>query len=174
MGRLSASLAAMVALLGGLASLVPALDTPNERITLVGLTGVHLVVYHTGTEGDRDRLARPSLQADLERRLRLGGLRPLDANEALRSAGRPTLELRLHLTRSPQARQLYVYSVQLALRQQIQLARERTLESFSITWSEPPEVGTVELVHLSAVLDAMRAKVDQFLAAWRAANPDWP
>ncbi len=171
MRRLSASLAVMVALLG-MASPVPALDTPNERITLVGLTGVHVVVYHIGAEGDRDTLERSSLQAELEQRLRLAGLRPLGATEALRSAGRPTLELRLNLARSRQAYQLYVYSVQLALRQQIQLTRARTLESFAITWSEPPEVGTVEPAHLSVVLDAMRAKVDQFLAAWRAANPD--
>ena len=171
MRRLSASLAVMVALLG-MASPVPALDTPDERITLVGLTGVHVVVYHIGAEGDRDTLERSSLQAELEQRLRLAGLRPLGATEALRSAGRPTLELRLNLARSRQAHQLYVYSVQLALRQQIQLTRARTLESFAITWSEPPEVGTVEPAHLSVVLDAMRAKVDQFLAAWRAANPD--
>ena len=172
MGRLSASLAGTVALLGGLASPMPALDTPNERITLVGLTGVHVVVYHIGTEGDRDRLARSSLQAELEQRLRLAGLRALGATEALRSAGRPTLELRFNLARSRQAHQLYVYSVDLALRQQIQLARARTIESFAITWSEPPEVGTVEPAHLSVVLDAVRAKVKQFIAAWQAANPD--
>jgi hypothetical protein len=171
-GRLSASLAGTVALLGGLALPAPALDTPNERITLVGLTGVHVVVYRIGIEGDQGELARPSLLAELEQRLRLAGLRPLSPTEAVRSAGRPTLELRLHLARSRQAPRLYVYSVQLALRQQIQLARARTLESFAITWSEPSDVGTVDPAHLSVVLDAMRAKVDQFLAAWRAANPD--
>jgi len=162
----------IVAFSVALAAPALALDTPNERITLVGLTGVHVVVYHIGTEGDRDRLARSSLQAELEQRLRLAGLRPLGAIEALRSAGRPTLELRLNLARSRQAHQLYVYSVDLALRQQIQLARARTLESFAITWSEPPEVGTAEPAHLSVVLEAVRAKVDQFIAAWRAANPD--
>jgi len=172
MGRVSAAMAGIVALLTGLVSPVPALDTPNERITLVGLTGVHVVVYDTSTEGDRDGLTRASLQAELEKRLRLAGLRPLGATEALRSAGRPTLELRLNLARSRQAHQLYVYSVDLALRQQIQLARARTLESFAITWSEPPEVGTAEPAHLSVVLEAVRAKVDQFIAAWRAANPD--
>jgi hypothetical protein len=166
-----ASMAGMLALLG-LTSPAPALDTPNERITLVGLTGVHVVVYDTSPEGDRDRLRRSSLQAELEQRLRLAGLRALGANEALRSVGRPTLELRVNLARSPHAHQLYVYSVDLALRQQIQLARARTTESFAITWSEPPEVGTVEPEHLSVVLDAARAKVDQFIAAWRAANPD--
>ena len=167
---MSALMAGMVALLGWLAPPVPAIDTPNERITLVGLTTVHVVVYSTGA--DQNGLARPSLQAEVEQRLRRAGLRPLGATEALKSLGRPTLELRLHLTRSRHASQIYVYSVQLALRQQIQLARARTLESFAVTWSEPPDVGTVEPTNLSVVLEAVRAKVDQFLDAWRAANPD--
>ena len=172
MDRVSASMAGIVALLVGLAAPVSALDTPNERITLVGLTGVHVVVYDMGTERDREGLTPSSLQAELEKRLRRAGLRPLGATEALRSVGRPTLELRLSLARSRQAHQLYVYSVDLALRQQIQLARARTLESFAITWSESPDVGTVEPAQLSVVLDAVRAKVDQFIAAWQAANPD--
>ncbi|MCI0547270.1 MAG: hypothetical protein L0027_08295 [Candidatus Rokubacteria bacterium] len=169
---MSASMVGIVALLAGLASPVPALDTPNERITLVGLTGVHVVVYDVGTDGERERLTRSSLQAELEKRLRLAGLRPLGATEALRSVGRPTLELRFNLARSRHAQQLYVYTVDLALRQQIQLARARTIESFAITWSEPPDVGTVEPSQFSVVLDAVRAKVEQFIAAWRAANPD--
>jgi hypothetical protein len=160
---------------GGLALLnlvssATALDTPNERITLVGLTGVHVVVYDTSAEDARDRLTRSGLQVELEGRLRRAGLRPLGASEALKSVGRPTLELRVNLTRSRHAHQLYVYSVDLALRQQIQLTRARTTESFAITWSEPPEVGTVEPEHLFSVMDAARAKVDQFIAAWRAAN----
>lgn len=172
MGRVSAVMTATVALLMGSTSPVPALDTPNERITLVGLTGVHVVVYDMRTERDRENLTRSSLQAELEKRLRLAGLRPLEATEAIRSMGRPTLELRLNLARSRRAHELYVYSVELALRQQIQLARARTIESFAITWSEPPAVGAVEPAQLSAILDAVRAKVDQFIAAWQAANPD--
>jgi hypothetical protein len=161
----------VLALLGLLSPAV-AIDTPNERITLVGLTGVHVVVYQARTESVQGWPTRSSLQAEVEGRLRLAGLRPLGANEALRSVGRPTLELRVSLARSRHAHQLYVFSVDLALRQQIQLARARTIESFAITWSEPPEVGTVESEHFSVVLNAARAKVDQFIAAWRAANPD--
>jgi hypothetical protein len=166
--RLPAGLCFLV----GLASSGLALDTPNERITLVGLTGVHVVVYDMNAEGERAGLTRSSLQAELEERLRRAGLRVLGATEALTSAGRPTLELRLNLVRSREAPQLYVYSVDLALRQQIRLMRDRTIDSFAITWSDPPQVGTVELTRLSVVRDAVRAKADQFITAWQAANPD--
>jgi hypothetical protein len=149
-----------------------ALDTPNERITLVGLTGVHVVVYDMGGEGERAGLRPAGLQVELEQRLRRAGLRALGPSEALASKGRPTLELRLSLARSPEAPQLYVYSVDLTLRQQIQLARDRTIDSFAITWSDPPTVGTVEPARLSVVRDAVRAKLNQFIAAWQAANPD--
>ncbi|HEV8440419.1 MAG TPA: hypothetical protein VGT40_20205 [Methylomirabilota bacterium] len=166
-------MALIVTLLVGLAAPALALDTPNERITLVGLTGVHLVVYdEMHGEGERAGLGPSSLQAELEQRLRTAGLRALSASEALRSLSRPTLELRLKLMRSREVPQLYVYAVGLALRQQIQLARDRTIDSFAITWSEPPEVGTVEQARLSVVRDAIRAKVEQFITAWQAANPD--
>ena len=78
----------------------------------------------------------------------------------------------MNLARSREAPQLYVYSVELALRQEIRLARDRRIESFAITWSDPPEVGTVEPARLAVVRDAVRAKVKQFVAAWQAANPD--
>lgn len=165
-------MAGIVALLLGLVAPALAIDTPNERITLVGLTGVHVAVYDMSGEGEREGLTRSSLQAELEQRLRLAGLRPLGASEAISSAGRPTLELRLNLARFPEAPQLYVYSVELALRQEIRLMRDRTIESFAITWSDPPQVGTVEPARLSVIRDAVRAKVNQFITAWQAANPD--
>jgi hypothetical protein len=163
---------AMAGLVLSLTSPLLALDTPNERITLVGLTAVHVVVYDLRAEGDRESLTRSSLQAEVEGRLRLAGLRPLGAADAMRSAGRPTLELRVNVSRSTGAPNLYVYSVDLALRQQIQLTRARTIESYAITWSEPPDFGTVDATQFSRIMNAVRAKVEQFLVAWRAANPD--
>ena len=165
-------MAGVLALLVGLASPAPALDTPNERVTLAGLTGVHVVVTEMSAEAEREGLTRSSLQAELESRLRKGGLRVLGATEALTSTGRPTLELRVILIRSQEASQLYVNSVDLTLRQQIRLTRDRTIESFAVTWSEPPDVGAVEPARVSAVRDAIRAKVEQFVSAWLAANPD--
>jgi len=149
-----------------------ALDTPNERITLVGLTGVHVVVYEVGAEAEREGLSRSSVQAEVEQRLKRAGLRVFTPAEAMASVGRPTLELRVNLVRLPDAPQLYIYSVDLSLRQQIRLVRDRKIESYAITWSENREVGSVEAARLSAVRGAVRSKVEQFVTAWQTANPD--
>lgn len=149
-----------------------ALDTPNERVTLADLSGVHVVVEDVAPGAEREGLTRGGLQAEVEQRLRRAGLRPLTATEALASVGRPTLTLRVTLLRPPDAPQLYVYGVDLALRQQIRLVRDRAVESFALTWSDTREVGAVPAARLSVVRDAVRAKVDQFVTAWRTVNQD--
>lgn len=170
MGRLLGPIGRVFVLFAGLTSPALAFDTPNERVTLAGLTGVHVVVNELSAEAGREGLTRSSLQAELEGRLRQGGLRVLTPAEALLSVGRPTLEVRVDVTRSREAPQLYVYSVDLALRQQIRLIRDRTIESFAVTWSDTREVVVVEATRLSAVRDAVLAKVDQFVRAWQTVN----
>lgn len=155
-----------------LAAPAPALDTPNERVTLAGLTGVHVVVEEVTPDGEREGLTRASLQAEVEQRVRRAGLRPLTATEALAAAGRPTLQVRVVLLLAREAPQLYVYSVDLTLRQQIRLVRDRAVESFAVTWSENREVGAVPATRLAAVREAVRAKVDQFTQAWQIVNQD--
>ena len=172
MGRLTGPIAGLLVLLWGPVSPALALDTPNERVTLAGLTGVHVVVNELSAEAEREGLSRSSLQAELESRLRQAGLRVLTVTEALTSVGRPTLEVRVSVMTSGEAPQLYVYSVDLALRQHIRLTRDRTIESYAVTWSENREVGVVRAGHLSAVRAAVRAKVGQFITAWQTVNPD--
>lgn len=170
MGHLTGPIAGLLVLLLGTASPALALDTPNERVTLTGLTGVHLVVNEISVEAAQQELSRSSLETELASRLRQAGLRVLAADEALTSVGRPTIEVRVSLRKSSEALPFYVYSVDLALRQQIRLARDRTIDSFAITWSDNREVGVVGATRLSAVRDAVRAKVEQFITAWQTVN----
>ena len=44
MSRVAALIAGILALVVELVSPAPALDTPNERVTLEGLTAVHVIV----------------------------------------------------------------------------------------------------------------------------------
>jgi hypothetical protein len=151
---------------------VGGLDTPNERVTLAGLTGVHVVVDEVGPEAEGLGLTRSALQAEVEQRVRQAGLRVFTPGDAMASAGRPTLHLRVTLLKSQGVPPIHFYSVDLALRQQIRLARDRAIESFAITWSDSRDLGAVEPTRLSIVRAAVRAQVNQFLQAWQTANPD--
>jgi hypothetical protein len=172
MGRVGATLTVIVAFVAGVASPAPALDTPNERITLVDLTGVHVVFDEPGEEADRRGLSRSALQAEVDRRLRRAGLRVLTPTEALASVGRPTLHLRLDVSRVPDVEGVFVYSVDLSLRQHVRLTRDRTLESYAVTWSEHRAVGAVRAERLGMVRDILYQKVDEFVTAWRVSNQE--
>jgi len=161
-----------VAGLSGAAGPARALDTPNERVTLAGLTGVHVVVEEPGEAAERAGLRRASLEAEVTRRLRLAGLRVLGPAEAATAAGRPTLHLRVVVEPLPDAGDLHLYSVDLALRQQVRLVRDRAVESYAVTWSDTRVVGVARDGRLDVVRRALLEKVDQFLAAWRTVNQE--
>jgi hypothetical protein len=102
--------------------------------------------------------------------VRQAGLRVLTPDDAMASAGRPTLHLRITLLKAQGVPSRLFYSVDLALRQQIRLARDRAIESFAITWSDNRDLGAVDPSRLAVVRDAIRAQVDQFLQAWQTVN----
>ena len=161
------------AILLGLGLLAPAawaIDTPNERITLVGLTGVHVVLDEIGEAGERQGVTRARLQADVERALRHAGLRVLTPDQALASPGRPTLHVRVNVLRVQDVVDFHVYSVDLALRQHVRLVRDRALESYAVTWSEHRAVGAARADQLAVVRNVLSKKVDEFVAAWRVSN----
>lgn len=164
--------AEILLVLGLVAPAAWAIDTPNERITLVGLTGVHVVFDEIGEEGERQGVTRARLQPEVERGLRREGLRVLAPAEALASSGRPTLHLRVSVLRVPDVGNFYVYSVDLALRQQVRLVRDRTVDSYAVTWSEHRVVGAARADQLGVIRSVLLKKVDEFVAAWRVSNQE--
>ena len=167
--RLSSG-AAILLVLGHLTAAAWAIDTPNERITLVGLTGVHVVMEEIGDAGERQGVSRARLQSDVEGRLRRAGLRVLTPTEALTSTGRPTLHLQVTVLGVADPADVHVFSVDLTLRQHVRLVRDRAIESYAITWSDHRVVGAARASQLGVVRSALLEKVDEFVAAWRMAN----
>jgi hypothetical protein len=162
----------VVFVLAVLASPAWAIDTPNERVTLVGLTGVHVVFDEVGEVGERHGLTRARLQAETAQRLRGGGLRVLTPTEALTAVGRPTLHLRVIVLTIPEMPDVYVYSVDVTLRQHIRLVRDRSIESYALTWSDQRVVGAARADRLEVVRAALLRKVDDFVTAWRVTNQE--
>ena len=162
--------AAILVVLGHLVAPARAIDTPNERITLVGLTAVHVVMDEIGDTGERQGVSRARLQSEVEGRLRRAGLRVLTPAEALTSTGRPTLHLRVSVREVADPAAVHVFSVDLTLRQHVRLVRDRAIESYAITWSEHRVVGAARAGLPGVVRSALLEKVDEFVAAWRMAN----
>lgn len=169
-GRWLTAAAGVLLGLGLLAPSAWAIDTPNERITLVDLTGVHVVFEEIGEPADQQGLSRARLQPEVESRLRRAGLLVLTPAAALTSAGRPTLHVRVTLLPIPDAADVYAYSVDLTLRQRMRLVRDRTIESHAITWSEHRVVGAARRGDLGVVRSVLLRKVDEFVEAWRVSN----
>jgi len=169
--RLSSG-AAILFVLGHMTAAAWAIDTPNERITLVGLTGVHVVMEEIGDAGERQGVSRARLQSEVEGRLRRAGLRVLTPTEALTSIGRPTLHLRVSVLGVADPADVHVFSVDLTLRQHVRLVRDRAIESYAITWSEHRVVGAARASQFGVVRNALLEKIDEFVAAWRMANQE--
>jgi len=160
------------ALAGALALGAPALaiDTPNERLSLGDLTAVHVVVDDLSPAAEQQGVTRAALQAEVEDRLKRAGLIVLGAAAALKAAGRPTLHLRVELVPFGEPPRLWIYSVDLTLRQRTQLTRDRTVETYTITWGDTRQVGAVEPGGFGAVRERVRAKVEEFVRAWQTVN----
>ena len=101
----------------------PALsDTPLQRATLAGLTGVEVVVEEMDPAAEKDGLAESTLQTDVELKLRQEGIRVLTATEMFGVPGYPYLYLRVATGKVDELGVL-AYEIELHLIQEVRLPR---------------------------------------------------
>ena len=149
----------------------PALsDTPRERATLAGLTGVGVVVEPMDPAAEKDGLAQSTLQTDVELKLRQEKIRVLTSGERLTAPGNPYLYLRVGTMKDDELG-VYAYDIDLELTQVVRLTRNPAITSLATTWSAPGKIGTVGIRKLFQLRERVRDIVDQFLNAYLAANP---
>ncbi len=148
-------------------------DTGQERETLDGLVRLRVVVY---LEGATDGLAAPTLQKDVEQAARAAGLQ-LISDAQLQSgadAGLLIVSVGAVETKLLSSDQLsgYAYRTDLNLWQVTALSRANWIRTYSATWQAPMRLGTCAPDALAAeVRKSIDGQVEQFLAAYRAANP---
>jgi hypothetical protein len=148
----------------------PALsDTPLQRATLAGLTGVEVVVEEMDPAAEKDGLAESTLQTEVELKLRQEGIRILTSGERLVAPGNPYLYLRVRTIKNEMG--LYAFVTDLELIQEVRLTRNPAITSWAATWSAPGKIGTIGSRKLPSVREPVRDIVDQFLNAYLAANP---
>jgi hypothetical protein len=170
-GLLEAIVVSTVLLVTG--SSARARDTGQEQETLKGLVRVHVVVY---VEGSANSVASPVLQKDVEHALQQSGLRVIsgaelksDPNAGLLIVSVGSLEDKLS---GPEQLAGYAYRTDLNLWQITTLSRASWIRTYTATWQAPMRLGTCGPDAVAVeVGKSVGGQVDQFLAAYRAANP---
>jgi len=149
----------------------PALsDSPRERATLAGLTGVGVVVEAMDPDAEKDGLTTSTLRTEVELKLRQAGIRVLTEAERAVAPGSPFLYLRVATMKSDGVG-VYIYNITLELVQEVRLTRNPAITMLATTWRVGGFLGIIQHRNLSQVRESVRDVMDQFLNAYLAANP---
>lgn len=144
-------------------------DGGQEQGTLVGLTGIRVVVEEPDDDAEHEGLTQSALQRELESRLKGAGIRLLSDREWQAAPGRPSLKL--DVTIKSRAREPRLFLVELEVEQDVRLVRDAARGGRAATWSATPRLGVLPASAVAPVFQAVREAVDEFVAAWRGANP---
>jgi len=140
---------------------------PTGRDTLRALPGVEIIVEGTSPELERLGLTSSGLRADLDRRLRAGGVTIYGGQKENPSTAKPYLYLILDPLELPGGR--FAVAIQLHLRQTLQskvtgsnVVNAMTWDAHTVLAFAPAEVPEVK----AAIIEM----VDVFVSDWRAVH----
>ena len=136
-----------------------------DRELLRGLDGFRLAVDRIRPDVERDGLFRSTLREDMELRLRMGGIKVLSEEESEKNPDAPYLYLYVDALKCSLG---YVYKIRLSLMEPVKLIRNNAKVSATVL-RIPDELGITS--NLSEIRDAAVDFVDEFVKAWKAANP---
>jgi hypothetical protein len=136
-----------------------------EGELLSGLDGLRLAVERIKPEIERDGLFGSILLTDMELRLRLAGIKVLSEDEAESKPDAPCLYLYVDAMKCSLG---YVYTLRLSLREPVKLMRNNLKVSATVM-RVMGELGIT--AHLTEIRDAAGDIVEEFIKAWKAANP---
>lgn len=144
-------------------------DSDRQRATLAGLRGVQVLIESLDPDAERDGLSKTQLQADVELKLRLAGIKVLIQEQSFRTPGSPCLYV------SVQAIELvpmYAVRVEVSLRQNILLERNPSIMALGVaTWETKGLAKFTGRIMDQETRKDVADKVDQFINAYLSVNP---
>jgi len=144
-------------------------DAPTGVGSLKGLTDVHVTVEGISIEAEAAGLKKADLQALTEKAIKAAGLRVLAASE--RARGTPAVYLSVIVfPASKQRDDLFVYSIDLSLLQEVRLSRSPGVRVQSATWRPAGTIGTTPKADLPKLKDTVGGYLKRFAADFREAN----
>lgn len=139
-----------------------------DTLSLYELPGVMVVVKPLGAAAERDGLHADSLHELVTTRLDDAQIPVLSENDWQNTLGNPLLYLKIDLLHPSQY--LYLYNIELELRQLVVLARDSTIPVFTTTWEAGDVVGSVRASNISSLHQYVLSAVEHFISAYVAAN----
>jgi hypothetical protein len=166
--RITISLTVMIFALS-----VNATSTKSERRTLKNLKGIFVVVEQLHQGNVAIEIPTREIQKDVERVLEKAGLSTQNQQQAARKEGN-ILAVTLAVMHPPeqlkQISDLYVYTVEIALRQRVFLVRMRWVKTSAITWiSADTGVARGDNLHESIRL-SVALNLEKFLEDYQQVN----
>ena len=148
----------------------PALDSDVNRETLRGLKGVRVLVEDLASEVEKAGLTKNQLQADIEDRLRKAGIKTLTQDECFATPGEPYLYVNINLNSRKADTNVYSFSMDIGVIQNVTLDRDPKQKTYGVTWSTGG-VGSIEKEFLPRLKDSVDDLLDLFIKSYLAVNP---
>ena len=137
-------------------------DSPLDRATLRGLTGIGVVVDPVASELEQQGLTQSALAAAIEKRVASAGLK-VDKDSAAFLGLRVT---HVHTRRGP-----YAVCLAIGLYQPVILSRDQAVRTATGTWEAETVLMAGSKVLLEASTSSVNELVDRFVSAYRSVNP---
>jgi hypothetical protein len=147
-----------------------AVDNEDSRASLKGLPGVSVLVEELKPEVEQAGLRAAEIQTDVELRLRLAGIPVLSQAQMFLTPGQPFLYISV-IVATRTTTDLWPVSVELQLRQNVQLERSPATKVEASTW-DYTFASSVGRLNLRSIRDgSIKDEVDKFINAYLAVNP---
>jgi hypothetical protein len=148
-----------------LSSSVFALKQKFSQPTFSGLEGIYFAVEDLNPEIEQDGLTTNQIKGDVERKLRLAGIKVLSQEEWKKEKGSPYLYVNAHIMKVMNG--VYVFNITTAFIQEVHLVRRSNIRVPASIWSAET-LGISD--HLKDIRNPTKDCVDKFINAYLSMN----
>lgn len=138
-----------------------------QQMPLIGLRGVNVLVADMNPQAEQLGLTKAEIQTDVELRLRKAGIRILTEKESAETPGVHYLIVRVNTDIKPGSA-LCAFNIRVLVRETVTL--ESGFSTDGTIWNTEA-LGSVETGNIRKIRDSVRARVDEFIFDYLAANP---
>ena len=151
-----------------LSHFVMAYDSKVSRQSFRGLKGVYVFVENLDPQIEKDGLTQDSIKRDVEVMLRKAKIKTLSKGEWFEVTGSPYLYVNANVLKLTETKE-YIYSISIALKQNVYPVREPIEILGAATWSVGGIIGITP--NLDKIRASVKELVNTFIKTYLSVNP---